>query len=81
MAASCWTRRWTRCRRSYAQVAIRPEHLAAARTLKPVAERQGLGRTHMLFKGVGRAELERLGEVGVPSVADLFVAVIQGARA
>jgi len=66
---------------SYAQVAIRPEHVASARTLKPVAERQGLGRTHMLFKGVGRAELERLGEVGVPSVADLFVAVIQGARA
>ena len=66
---------------SYAQVAIRPEHVASARTLKPIAERQGLGRTHMLFKGVGRAELERLGEVGVPSVADLFVAVIQGARA
>ena len=64
----------------YAQVAIRPEHDAAARTLKPVAERQGLGRTHMLFKGAERAELERLGEVGVPSVADLFVAVIQGAR-
>jgi len=64
----------------YAQVAIRPEHLAAARTLKPVAERQGLGRTHMLFKDAERAGLERLGEVGVPSVADLFVAVIQGAR-
>jgi len=66
---------------SYAQVAIRPEHVASARTLKPIAERQGLGRTHMLFKGAGRAELEKLGEVGVPSVADLFVAVIQGARA
>jgi ABC-2 type transport system ATP-binding protein len=64
----------------YAQVAIRPEHVAAARALKPVAERQGLGRTHMLFKGAERADLERLGEVGVPSVADLFVAVIQGAR-
>jgi ABC-2 type transport system ATP-binding protein len=66
---------------SYAQVAIRPEHVAAARNHKPIAERQGLGRTHMLFKGVERPELERLGEVGVPSVADLFVAVIQGARA
>jgi ABC-2 type transport system ATP-binding protein len=64
----------------YAQVSVRPEHLAAARTRMPIAERQGLGRTHMLFKGVERAELERLGEVGVPSVADLFVAVIQGAR-
>jgi len=66
---------------SYAQVAVRPEHLAAARTHKPLAERQGLGRTHMLFRGADRAELARLGEVGVPSVADLFVATIQGARA
>ena len=65
----------------YAQVAVRPEHLAAARTHKPVSERQGLGRTHMLFRDVARGELERLGEVGVPSVADLFVAVIRGARA
>ncbi len=65
----------------YAQVAVRPELLAAARTHKPLAERQGLGRTHMLFHGIVRADLERLGEVGVPSVADLFVAVIQGARA
>ncbi len=65
----------------YAQVAVRPEHVAAARTHKPLAERQGLGRTHMLFRDIERADLERLGEVGVPSVADLFVAVIQGARA
>jgi ABC-2 type transport system ATP-binding protein len=65
---------------SYAQVAVRPEHVAAARAHKPLAERQGLGRTHMLFRGINRADLERLGEVGVPSVADLFVAVIQGAR-
>jgi len=65
----------------YAQVAVRPEHVAAARTHKPLAERAGLGRTHMLFRDANRAELERLGEVGVPSVADLFVATIQGARA
>jgi ABC-2 type transport system ATP-binding protein len=65
----------------YAQVSVRPEHVAAARTHEPIAERQGLGRTHMLFHDVPRAELDRLGEVGAPSVADLFVAVIQGARA
>ncbi len=65
----------------YAQVSVRPEHLAAARTHKPIGERQGLGRTHMLFRDIERSELERLGEVGVPSVSDLFVAVIQGARA
>ncbi len=65
---------------SYAQVAVRPEQLAAARARQPIAERQGLGRTHMLFRGVDRTELERLGDIGVPSVADLFVAVIQEAR-
>lgn len=66
---------------NYVQVAVRPEQLAAARALGPLAERPGLGRVHMLFRGMTRAELERFGEVGVPSVADLFVAVIQGARA
>jgi len=66
---------------NYAQVAVRPEQLEAARAQKPIAERQGLGRTHMLFRGVDRVDLERFGDVGVPSVADLFVAVIQGARA
>ena len=66
---------------SYAQVAVRPEQLEAARAQKPIAERQGLGRTHMLYRGVDRVDLERFGDVGVPSVADLFVAVIQGARA
>ena len=66
---------------SYAQVAVRPEQLDAARAQKPIAERQGLGRTQMLYRGMDRVELERFGDVGVPSVADLFVAVIQGARA
>ena len=66
---------------TYAQVAVRPEQLAAARAQQPIAERQGLGRTHMLFRGMDRADLERFGDVGVPSVADLFVAVIEGARA
>ncbi len=64
----------------YVQVAVRPDHADAARRLAPIGERASLGRTHMLFKGVARGELEALGEVGVPSVADLFVAVMQGGR-
>ena len=64
----------------YRQVAVRPDQLEAARRLKPIGERSGLGRTHMLFKGVARDALEPLGEVGVPSVADLFVAVMEGGR-
>jgi ABC-2 type transport system ATP-binding protein len=65
----------------YVQLTVRPDQLEAARRLGPIAERQGIGRTTMLFKGAPHAELERLGEVGVPSVADLFVAVMQEGRA
>ncbi len=64
----------------YVQLAVRPDQVEAARALKPIAERGGLGRTQMLFRDVPRETLARLGDTGVPSVADLFVAIIQGAR-
>ena len=64
----------------YVQLAVRPDQLVAARALQPIAERQGLGRAQLLFRDVPRERLAPLGDVGVPSVADLFVAIIQGAR-
>jgi ABC-2 type transport system ATP-binding protein len=64
----------------YAQVAVRPDRADEARALKPIAVRQGLGRVHMLYAGTPRGELDKLGDVGVPSVADLFVALMQGDR-
>jgi ABC-2 type transport system ATP-binding protein len=60
----------------YVEVMVRPEHLAAARALKPVHERQTLGRSVILFERVGHAQLATLGEVRTPSISDLFVAVI-----
>ena len=48
-----------------------------ARALKPIDERDVFGRAAMLFDGRNRAELEALGEVRTPSVADLFVAMMQ----
>ena len=60
----------------YAEVMVRPEQLAAARALKPIHERQGLGRSILLFDRVDRAQLAALGEVRTPSIADLFVAVV-----
>src|SRR5690242_6924240 len=48
-----------------------------ARALKPIWEREIFGRSIMLFDGRGAAELEALGEVRAPSVADLFVAMMQ----
>jgi ABC-2 type transport system ATP-binding protein len=48
-----------------------------ARSLKPIDERDVFGRAAMLFDGRNRSELEALGEVRTPSVADLFVAMMQ----
>jgi ABC-2 type transport system ATP-binding protein len=48
-----------------------------ARALKPIWEREIFGRSIMLFDGRNVAELEALGEVRAPSVADLFVAMMQ----
>lgn len=60
----------------YVEVQVRPEQLAAARTLRPIYERQVLGRNTLLFDHVNRQQLASLGEVRTPSIADLFVAVI-----
>jgi len=61
----------------YFEVTVRPEQLAAARALKPMQERQAFGRSVLLFSGIDRAQLAPLGEVRTPSIADLFVAVIE----
>ncbi len=63
----------------YAEVMARPEHVAAARALGPIHERQVFGRSILLFDSVARDHLAPLGEVRTPSIADLFVAVIGAA--
>jgi ABC-2 type transport system ATP-binding protein len=60
----------------YLEVMVRPEQLAAARSLKPIQEREVFGRSVLLFEGAGRDQLSELGDVRTPSVADLFVAVV-----
>jgi len=78
----------------YLEVMVNPERLAAARALKPIHERQLLGRSVLLFdlkpdlkRGLKpdpqpdhaeRQQLAALGEVRKPSIADLFVAVLGG---
>ena len=64
----------------YLEVAVRPENLAAARALGPIHERQGIGRSHLLFDRVDREQLAALGDVRTPSLADLFVAKMGAAR-
>jgi len=60
----------------FTELMVRPDQLAAARALKPVSERQALGRSILLFDGVERDRLAAMGDVRTPSVADLFVAVV-----
>jgi len=60
----------------YAELAAAPEHLEAARALKPIHERQVFGRSYLIFDGVDRDRLAALGEVRTPSLADLFVATM-----
>ncbi len=60
----------------YLEVMVNPEHLAAARALKPIYERPVFGRSVMLFENVNRDQVAALGEVRRPSIADLFVAVM-----
>ncbi|HVY83120.1 MAG TPA: ABC transporter ATP-binding protein [Steroidobacteraceae bacterium] len=65
----------------YVQLNVRPDQAGRARELKPFYEREVFGRIAMFFEGRSTAELGQLGEIRTPSIADLFVAKMQGAVA
>ena len=65
----------------YVEVMVNPDHVEAARALKPLNERQIFGKSIFLFDGIDRARLAALGELHKPSVADLFVATMKGTYA
>jgi ABC-2 type transport system ATP-binding protein len=60
----------------YQEVMVNPQHLEAARALKPIQERQVFGRSILLFDHVDGQTLAALGDVRTPSLADLFVAMV-----
>ena len=60
----------------YAEVVVKPDRLEAARALRPMHERQVLGRSILLFDRADQQQLAALGEVRTPGIADLFVAVV-----
>jgi len=62
----------------YAELMVAPDMAAAARELQPMYERELFGRHIFLFDNASRAQLKELGEVRTPSVADLFVAIMNG---
>jgi len=63
----------------YQQVVCPPDRLERARALQPFYEREVFGRTALFFEGRRAQELAALGETRTPSIADLFVAKMQGA--
>jgi ABC-2 type transport system ATP-binding protein len=60
----------------YLEVSVRPEQVTAARALKPMHEREVLGRSILMFDRVDRPQLAALGDVRTAGIADLFVAVV-----
>jgi ABC-2 type transport system ATP-binding protein len=65
----------------YAQLLAPPDRAEAARALKPLSERQLLGRHVFLYEGADPKALAPLGELRQPSIADLFVAKLKGGAA
>ena len=64
---------------SFCEVIVKPELTDKARGLNPIHIRESLGQKSMIFENVDRGYLAPLGELQVPSVADLFVAKLQRA--
>jgi ABC-2 type transport system ATP-binding protein len=69
----------------YVQLTVNAEHVAQARQLNPFYEREVFGRIVMFFEGRSEAEMSAaaagMGEFRTPTIADLFVAKMQGQRA
>ena len=60
----------------YVEVTANPEQATAARALRPIHERQMLGRTVLLFDHATRDQLAPFGDLRTPSIADVFMAVM-----
>ena len=65
----------------FSEVLVNPEHFSAAMALGPLVAKDMLGKKSMIFENVEAAVLEKLGELHVPSIADLFVAKMQRGEA
>jgi len=66
---------------SYVELIVPPDNAVAARELKPLYERELFGRHIFLYENANRQQLKELGELHTPSVADLFVATMNGGAA
>ncbi|HNP34483.1 MAG TPA: ABC transporter ATP-binding protein [Woeseiaceae bacterium] len=65
----------------FVQLITSGSHADAARKLGPISESSLFGKSVLTFEGVDRTRLQPFGEMHTPTVADLFVAKVKGARA
>ena len=65
----------------FVEVMVPQENVAAAKAMNPIDERLVFGKSVMLFDGVARNELNRLGDTRNVGIADLFVATMKGTYA
>jgi ABC-2 type transport system ATP-binding protein len=65
----------------YVELLASGEDAERARALKPIHERDVFGKKSFTFEGISRDQLQGLGELRTPGIADLFVAKIKGAAA
>jgi ABC-2 type transport system ATP-binding protein len=65
----------------FVEVMVSQDHYATAKAMNPIDERQVFGKSVMLFDGIARNELSRLGETRNVGIADLFVATMKGTYA
>ena len=63
----------------YVELLATAENAAKARNLTPIYEKDVFGKTVLTFEGVERSQLQGLGDLRTPDVADLFVAKVKGA--
>jgi ABC-2 type transport system ATP-binding protein len=63
----------------YVQLTATAEQASRARALSPFYEREVFGRVVLFFEGRTAEELDAYGETRTPTIADLFVAKMQGA--
>lgn len=61
----------------FTQLVVAPAHVEEALASRPVFDETHFGRRVMVFDSVARSQLEPLGEVGTPTLSDLFVALMQ----
>lgn len=63
---------------TYTELLVSPDNVERALALGPIHVREVIGKKSLIFEGVPAQDLAGLGEAGVPSVSDLFVAKLSG---